>query len=81
MISLDYIPLIGSALILVSITIAKLSDNLGVPTLLLFLAVGMLAGSEGPGGIFSKTILSLDQLLSSHWYLSSLLAVLTPSGR
>jgi cell volume regulation protein A len=49
---LDHLILIGSALILLSIVIAKLSDNLGVPTLILFLAVGMLAGSEGFGGIY-----------------------------
>lgn len=48
----EQILLIGSLLILVSIAIAKLSDNLGVPALLLFLLVGMLAGSEGPGGIY-----------------------------
>ncbi|MBI3003972.1 MAG: cation:proton antiporter, partial [Ignavibacteriales bacterium] len=52
MIGFDYLLLIGSALIIASIAIAKLSDNLGVPALLLFLAVGMFAGSEGPGGIF-----------------------------
>ncbi|MBI2620324.1 MAG: potassium/proton antiporter [Ignavibacteriales bacterium] len=50
--SLEYVLLVGSILILVSIAIAKLFDNLGVPTLLLFLGVGMLAGSEGPGGIY-----------------------------
>ena len=43
---------IGAILILLSIGIAKLSDNLGVPVLVLFLGLGMLAGSEGPGGIF-----------------------------
>jgi len=48
---IEYILLIGSALILVSVALAKASDNLGIPTLLLFLGVGMLAGSEGPGGI------------------------------
>ena len=52
MLSIDSILLIGSTLILVSIALARLSDNLGVPTLLLFLGIGMLAGSEGPGGIF-----------------------------
>jgi len=52
MISIDYVLLIGSSLILISIAVAKLTDNLGVPTLLLFLGVGMLAGSEGPGGIY-----------------------------
>jgi cell volume regulation protein A len=51
MIGIDSLLLIGAVLILMSILLAKVSDNLGVPTLLLFLAVGMLAGSEGPGGI------------------------------
>lgn len=50
--SIEYVLLIGSLLILVSIALAKFSDNLGVPTLLLFLGIGMLAGSEGPGGIY-----------------------------
>jgi len=49
---IEYLLLIGSALVLCSIGIAKLSDNLGVPTLVLFLVIGMLAGSEGPGGIY-----------------------------
>ncbi|HWP83332.1 MAG TPA: potassium/proton antiporter [Bacteroidota bacterium] len=52
MIGIDPLLLIGAVLILLSILLAKVSDNLGVPTLLLFLAVGMLAGSEGPGGIY-----------------------------
>ncbi|MBI3111299.1 MAG: potassium/proton antiporter [Ignavibacteriales bacterium] len=52
MVGIDFLLLIGALLILASIAIAKASDNLGVPTLVLFIAVGMLAGSEGPGGIF-----------------------------
>ncbi len=51
MIGIEYLLLLWSVLILLSIAIAKVSDNLGVPTLLLFIGVGMLAGSEGPGGI------------------------------
>jgi len=51
MIGIELVLLIASGLILLSIGIAKLSDNLGVPVLLLFLGVGMLAGSDGPGGI------------------------------
>ena len=50
--SIEYVVLVGSILILVSIALARLSDNLGIPTLLLFLGIGMLAGSEGPGGIY-----------------------------
>ena len=52
MIPVEYALLIGSALIILSIGIARLSENLGVPVLLLFIGVGMLAGSEGPGGIY-----------------------------
>jgi cell volume regulation protein A len=40
-----------SALVLFGVVASKLSTRLGVPAVLLFLAVGMLAGSDGPGGI------------------------------
>jgi cell volume regulation protein A len=45
--------LIGAAfLLLMSVLVSKFSDRFGVPALLLFLILGMLAGSEGPGGIY-----------------------------
>ncbi|MDM8005256.1 MAG: potassium/proton antiporter [Phycisphaerae bacterium] len=41
-----------SVLLLVSVLASKASERLGVPALLMFLLIGMLAGSEGPGGIY-----------------------------
>ena len=38
-------------LLLVSVLFSRTSDRLGVPVLLVFLVVGILAGSEGLGGI------------------------------
>ena len=45
----ENILLIGSVLIFVSILVSKASYRFGVPTLLLFLLVGMLFGSDGLG--------------------------------
>lgn len=47
----DRIILIAAILILVGIASSKFSARLGLPVLVLFLGVGMLAGSEGIGGI------------------------------
>ena len=49
---IDSLLLIASLLILAGVAVSRLSDNLGVPALVLFLGIGMLAGSEGPGGIY-----------------------------
>jgi potassium/hydrogen antiporter len=43
--------LIGSVLLLISVIAGKTIRRLGVPTLIFFLVVGILAGSEGVGGI------------------------------
>lgn len=48
----DQLLLIGALLLLASIIASKTSGRLGVPTLILFLAVGMLAGSDGLGLIY-----------------------------
>ncbi len=47
----DYLLLGAAILLLLSIVASKASGRLGVPALLLFLVIGMLAGSEGIGGI------------------------------
>lgn len=49
--TIENVLLIGSLLLLVSVVIGKTSYKFGVPTLLLFLVIGMLAGSDGIGGI------------------------------
>ncbi|WP_417199998.1 potassium/proton antiporter [Bizionia sp.] len=49
--TIDNILLIGSLLLLISVLAGKTSYKFGVPILLLFLTIGMLAGSDGIGGI------------------------------
>lgn len=51
-VSPENILLLGSLLLFLSIVASKTSFKLGIPTLILFLVVGMLAGSDGLGGIF-----------------------------
>ena len=50
--SSENVLLLGSLLLFISIIASKTSFKLGIPTLILFLIVGMLAGSDGPGGIY-----------------------------
>lgn len=49
--TIENIVLVGSILLFISIIVGKTSYKFGVPTLLLFLVIGMLAGSDGIGGI------------------------------
>ncbi len=50
-VTLDNIVLIGSILLFVGL-LASRTTKYGIPILLLFLIVGMLAGFDGPGGIY-----------------------------
>lgn len=49
MIPLEYLLLGVAVMLLLSVVSSKASTQLGVPTLVLFLLIGMLAGSDGPG--------------------------------
>lgn len=51
-ITIENILLFGSLLLFVSVLAGKPSYRFGVPILILFLGIGILAGSEGIGGIY-----------------------------
>jgi len=50
--STENVLLVGSILLFISLFAGKTSARFGVPVLILFLAIGMLAGFEGIGGIY-----------------------------
>lgn len=50
-VTLEQFLVVGAGLLLLGVFASKLSGKLGIPALILFLGVGMLAGSEGFGGI------------------------------
>ena len=64
---------IGSILLLISIIAGKTTSKLGVPTLIFFLIVGILAGSEGIGGIHfdNTTVAQLIGIVALNFILFS----------
>jgi potassium/hydrogen antiporter len=78
---LEHLLLGISTLLLLSVLASKASGRLGVPALLVFLVIGMLAGSEGPGGIefdyprlaqslgvVALTLILFSGGLETHWH-------------
>ena len=66
---------ITSVLLLMSILASKVSDRFGIPSLLVFLMLGMLAGSEGVGGIYFD-----DHTLAQSVGVVALCLILFSSG-
>jgi cell volume regulation protein A len=58
----DQLLLTSSILLFLSIFAWKISIRLGIPALLLFLGIGMLAGSEGPGRIYFDDALAAQSV-------------------
>lgn len=73
--SSENILLFGSILLFISIIASKTSFKVGIPTLILFLVVGMLAGSEGPGGVYFN-----DPKLSQFLGVAALTVILFSGG-
>lgn len=62
MFSIETILFVAASLLIVSVLSSKLFYRFGIPALLLFLIVGMLAGSEGPGGIYFDDPISAQSI-------------------
>jgi len=72
--NLEIIFIIGSILVLLSVMVSKISERFGVPLLLLFLVLGMVAGSEGLGGIY------FDDPVLTQWVATIALSIILFSG-
>jgi cell volume regulation protein A len=70
----DQLVLLGGALLITGIVSSKFSARLGLPVLVLFLAVGMLAGEDGIGGI------EFDNFVTAHAIGTVALAVILFDG-
>ncbi len=75
MLGIDYLLLIAAILVVISLLLVKVFANAGVPMLILFIAVGILAGSEGIGGIYFD-----DAALSQSIGIVALIFILFSGG-
>lgn len=74
-ISFETTLIVVAILLIISVAASKISDRFGIPALLLFLALGMLAGSDGPGGIYFD-----DPTLAQSVGIAALVIILFSGG-
>lgn len=74
-IPIEYIFIGLSVLLILSVLGSKISERIGVPSLLIFLLLGMLAGSEGLGGIDFD-----NALLAQSIGIAALISILFSGG-
>lgn len=87
-ISTDYLLFILALFFIVGVITTKFSSRFGVPALILFIAIGMLAGSDGFGliyfdnasyaqliGIFALVVILFEGGLSTRWKIVKPVAV------
>ena len=68
MVQIDVILLVGAVVLIAAIVAARLGPRVGLPSLLLFLGLGMLLGSDGPFGIpFDDAELALALGSAHSW--------------
>lgn len=56
--------LLSGAILIICVLSSKLLYRFGIPTLLIFLCLGMLLGSDGPGGIYFDNHIIAQQVCS-----------------
>ena len=65
---LDRILLAGAAVLLVAIVAVRLSGRLGLPSLLIYLGMGLCSASRGRGTSTSRTPSSRTRSGSPRWW-------------
>ncbi len=73
--SIEVTLLLASLLLLGSVLASKISSRLGIPVLLVFLVIGMVAGVDGPGGIVFD-----DAVLTQNLAIIALTVILFSGG-
>ena len=65
---LDQILLVGTGVLLLAILAVRLSVGVGLPSLLVYLLIGVLLGEGGPGRWSSRTPSSPTHSASVRWW-------------